>query len=213
MTYELVAIGCSLGGLNAIRSLFTALPENYPAAVAIVQHRAADSTQLLTALLQKHSALALIEAEDKMGIEPGHAYLAPPDYHLLLDCGVQKAAGRISEIHLLQPAKDASHICCHFALSTDAPVNFARPSIDVFFESAAECYGEKLIGVLLTGASKDGSQGLAAIKQRGGLTVAQDPKTARARVMPAAAIALKAADYILPLKEIGSLIANFGMQT
>lgn len=220
--YELIVIGASLGGLDALITVLRALPADFPAALAIVQHRSADTDERLAEILQNVCALPVLEAEDKMGIEPGHVYLAPTDYHLLIeDCRMRTLVPEASRSGILDfgnalPRSEISNIkssiCNHFALSTDEPVNHARPSIDVFFESVAEAYGEKVIGVLLTGSNEDGAQGLAVIKQRGGLTISQDPKTAKARAMPRAAIALNAADYILPLKEIGPFIAEFGMQ-
>ncbi len=121
------------------------------------------------------------DVEDKMPIEPRNVYLAPPDYHLLVQRG-------------------------SFALSTDARVQFARPSIDVLFESAAYAYGRGVIGIILTGANEDGAAGLAVVKQRGGVAVIQDPRGAAKRTMPDAAIAATAADAVLPLEEIGKFV-------
>lgn len=133
--------------------------------------------------LQQQSLLPVVEAEDKQAIVPGQVYLAPADYHLLVEPG-------------------------HFALSTEAPVTFARPSIDVLFESAADAYGERVIGVILTGASHDGAQGLAKIVSNGGLAIVQEPSEA-VRTMPEAAIAAVTTAKILPLSEIASLLINF----
>jgi len=228
---EIVVIGVSLGGLLALQTVLKAMPADFPAAIAIVQHRAADSDERLAKLLQKHCSLPVLEAEDKMEIEPGRVYLAPADYHLLIeDCRLALSVVEGSQIEdsgktLAQPeisnlkstilnlksetcAELSRSIRNHFALSSEAPVNFARPSIDVLFESAAEVYGERGVGVLLTGSNEDGAQGLSAIRQSGGLTIAQDPKTAKARVMPRAAIELNAANYILPLREIGAFLAD-----
>lgn len=183
---DLIVLGASKGGLKALQTLLAALPAGFPPAVVIVVHRQPSPEDRLTHLLQKTSAVPVHEAEDKMRILPGHIYLAPADYHLLVDGG-------------------------HLALSTDAPVHYARPSIDVLFGSAADAYGGGVIGVILTGASKDGAEGLARVKGRGGLTIVQDPETAEARVMPEAAIRTGAVDKILPVEEIGPfLVADCG---
>lgn len=183
MDFEIVVMGLSSGGLHALEVLLPALPKDFPLPVALVQHRASASDASHVAQLQKHSALPVAEPEDKEAIRRGQVYVAPADYHLLVEGG-------------------------HFALSTEAPVWHARPSIDVLFESAAAAYGEAVIGVLLTGANQDGAQGLAAIKRSGGLAVVQDPKTAQAPEMAKAAIAAAAVDTILPLEEIGPFLAD-----
>lgn len=179
---DLIVIGASLGGLKAIQSVLAALPENFHAAIVIVQHRMV-GVDTLSELLQKNCLLPVTEAEDKMVIESGHVYLAPPDYHLLVEAG-------------------------QLALSTDEPVNYARPSIDVLFESVADAYGECAMGILLTGANEDGAAGLAAIRGRGGRTVAQDPATAEAPRMPQSAIQAGAVDQVMPLDEIGLFLAR-----
>ncbi|HEY9805727.1 MAG TPA: chemotaxis protein CheB [Candidatus Obscuribacterales bacterium] len=176
--FELVVVGTSLGGLAALEILLKGLPRNFPAAVAIVQHRHKDSNLGLSQFLQSCSALPLQDASDKAAIMPGHVYLAPADYHLLVE-----AVGR-------------------FALSIDMPVSYARPSIDVLLESAADAYGRHTIGVILTGSGSDGAQGLAKIKAQGGLAIVQDPQTAESPMMPSAAIAATAVDWILPLSDI-----------
>jgi two-component system, chemotaxis family, protein-glutamate methylesterase/glutaminase len=133
----------------------------------------------LAKLLQDHTRLTVVEAEDKMALEPGRIYLAPADYHLMIE-----EPGRV-------------------ALSTDAPVRAARPSIDVLFQTAAEAYRDALLGVLLTGASADGAAGLVAVKAHGGRAIVEDPSTAECGTMPAAALAATAVDYVLPLDRIG----------
>src|SRR5258708_17179913 len=150
MPFEIVVIGASLGGQRALRTVLAGLPARFPAAVAVVEPLGKSSDSMLSIFLQKQSALPVIEAEDKQAIFSGHVYLAPPDYHLLIEGD-------------------------HFALSTEDPVWYARPSIDVLFESCANTYGRRAVGVILTGANQDGAQGLAAIKARGGLAVVQDP--------------------------------------
>lgn len=177
MAFQLVVIGTSLGGLNALKLLLGRLPTSFPVAVVVVQHRHKDSDHVLSSFLQQHIILPLKEVEDKDLLVPGQIYLAPPDYHLLVDGD-------------------------YLALSTDEPVWFARPSIDVLFESAADCYGSKVIGVILTGANHDGAHGLAQIKAAGGVAIVQDPTTAECQIMPQAAIAATPVDAVLPLPEI-----------
>jgi len=183
MSPKIVVVGTSLGGLNALHTLLDGLPADFKVPVAIVQHRRAASDDGLSGLLQKHTALPVAEAEDKEEIVPGRIYLAPADYHLLVERG-------------------------NFALSTDPPVYHARPSIDVLFESAADAYGDSVIGVILTGSNQDGALGLAAIKRRGGIAVVQDPATAESDAMPEAAIAATGTDRILMLEEIAAFIAR-----
>ncbi len=181
---RLVAVGSSWGGLDAIGELLAGLPPTLPAAVAIVQHRAVDSEDgALAGLLARRSALPVQDAEDKDAILPGRAYLAPPDYHLLVE-------------------EDG------FALSVDERIHYARPSIDVLFESAADVYGERLVAVVLTGANDDGADGVRAVKARGGATLAQDPATAERSEMPAAAIATGEVDQVLPLERIAPAIVD-----
>lgn len=183
--FELIVVGASLGGLQALQTLLAALPAMFALPLAIVQHRDRMSDERLSALLQRSSALTISPVEDKLPIEPGHVYVAPPDYHLLVESG-------------------------YCALSTEAPVHYARPAIDVLFESAADAYRERAIGVILTGASKDGAHGLALIKRYGGLAIVQNPDTAESRVMPAAAIGAAPVDYILPIEQIGPLLTKLG---
>jgi two-component system chemotaxis response regulator CheB len=174
---EIVVIGTSYGGLAALQSLLPALAPAFPASVVVAQHRGKDSDEGLCEFLRRHCALPLSEPNDKERIESGHAYLAPRDYHLLVERG-------------------------RFALSTESPVAFARPSIDVLFESAADAYRDLLVGVVLTGANGDGARGLARIKSHGGLAIVQDPQSAASRAMPEAAIAATEVDRVLPLSEI-----------
>lgn len=177
VNFQLLVIGTSLGGLSALQVLLSSLPAEFPLAVAIVQHRHRDSETSLAEFLQRYSALPVREVEDKDQIQTGHIYLAPADYHLLVEWG-------------------------YFTLSIDEPVLFARPSIDVLFESAAEAYRSSTIGLILTGANQDGARGLARIKACGGWTIVQTPATAECPMMPAAAIAASSVDRILPLAKI-----------
>jgi len=172
--YDVVVIGASWGGMRALGRVLAGLPEDFPIPIAVAQHRYADAEDdLLPALLARHTALAVADAGDKDDLVPGRVLLAPPGYHMLIEGPAQPppATGSV-------------------ALSVDEPVWFARPSIDVLFDSAAEQHGERTIGVILTGANADGAEGLAAIKRRGGYTVVQDPATAERREMPEAALAV-----------------------
>ncbi|MFQ4143181.1 chemotaxis protein CheB [Chlorogloeopsis sp. ULAP02] len=190
MKFKLIAIGTSLGGLNALQVILSGLPKNFPVPIAVVQHRHKDSDQTLRALLQNYTPLSVKEAEDKEEILPGSVYLAPADYHLLIE------------------NKDKTVNYDYFTLSTDAPVTYARPSIDVLFETAADAYAKNVIGVLLTGANQDGVQGLTKIKVRGGLTIVEDPSTASCPIMPAAAITTGMVDKIIPLEDIAFFLVN-----
>ena len=182
MTVSLVVVGASLGGFDALKTLLGGLPADLPAPVVVVQHQGASSGEL-SGLLQRYATLPICEAEDKEGISPGRAYLAPGGYHLLVEQG-------------------------SFALSTDAPVLYARPSIDVTFETAADAYGAGVLGVVLTGAGRDGAIGLAHIKRRGGRAIVQDPATAHRSDMPAAAVASVSVDWVLPLAEVAPMIVS-----
>ncbi len=179
MAFAIVVIGTSLGGLSALKKVLKDLPRDFPLPIAIVQHRHKESDNTLSLFLQQFTPLPIQEVEDKDEILPGRVYLAPADYHLLVEPG-------------------------YFALSTDGPVSYARPSIDVLFESAADVYAEQVIGVILTGANHDGSRGLVRIKMRGGLAIVQEPATAECRIMPEAAISAVAVDEVLPLSKIAS---------
>lgn len=177
--FVLVAVGASYGGLQAMSMLLDGIPAAFGAALVFVQHRSKDSDETLVNVLQEHSRLPVQEAEDKLPIRAGRVYVAPPDYHLLVDAET-------------------------FALSTEAPVAYSRPSIDVFLESASEAFGDRVVGVVLTGANADGARGLLAVKQAGGYAIAQDPDTAVSPAMPRAAIAAVAVDDVLPLERIAS---------
>ena len=178
---RLVVVGTSLGGMQAMQTIFRDLMPDFPLPIAVVQHRGTEVQSELARLLQQHCALPILEAGDKEPIRGGTVYLAPPDYHLLVD-GTR------------------------FALSIDARVSHARPSIDVLIESAADSHGDALLAVLLTGASADGAAGTRRVKERGGSVVAQDPATAEAPVMPRAAITAGTVDRVLPLEEIAAYL-------
>jgi len=182
---DAVVIGASAGGVEALSVLLPALPAGTPAAVFIVIHLPRDRDSLLAGIFAQKCALNVREAQDKEPAEPGTVYFAPNNYHLLVDQGPQ------------------------LALSVDDLVHHCRPSI-VLFESAAEVYRERLLGVILTGANEDGAQGLATVHDLGGITVAQDPATAQAPQMVMAAIKLRPPDHVLPLGDIATLLATIG---
>jgi two-component system chemotaxis response regulator CheB len=148
-----------------------------------VLHRHREADDSLVHLLQQGSVLPIREVVDKDPISPGYVYIAPPDYHLLVE-----------------PQ--------NFSLSIDNPVQFARPSIDVLFESAADIFGASLIGIVLTGANQDGARGAARIKEKGGLVIVQDPETAESPVMPKAALEATHTTYIRAVGEIATLLMN-----
>lgn len=176
-----VVIGASLGGLTACQQLMSALRVPKVAHLALAQHRHPRSGNLLCPLLQSHTALTVVEAEDKMPTLAGHVYVAPNDYHLLLE-------------------QD------YLALSKDPPVSFARPSIDVLFESAADVYGPSVLAVALTGSNHDGGAGAAYVKRAGGLVFVQDPDTAERSEGPQAVLDAIKPDAILGLKELSEAI-------
>lgn len=173
---ELVVIGASLGGLEAIQVLLAAMPDSMPA-IAIVQHRSADPGGRLGIILGQTSKLPVVEPDDKTAIEPGRVYLAPSDYHLLVQRG-------------------------WFSLSTEAPVQHARPAIDVLFETAADAYGAALLAVVLTCSSIDGVDGAAAVRAAGGTVLVQDPNEARSPVLPRAVIDAGLASAVMPLDQL-----------
>lgn len=183
----LVVVGCSHGGLQALDAILAALPATLAVAVAVVQHRGKADTDGLIEHLRLRSALPVQEIEDKASFFAGHVYIAPPDYHVLIE-------------------GDA------FALSTDPPVQYARPSIDVLFESAADAHRDRVLGVILTGANGDGARGLARIMAAGGTAVVEDPATAHCASMPKAAIAACRPDHVVPLARIGALITELVQQ-
>ena len=181
---DAIAIGASAGGVEALSLLLPALRAASQVSVFIVIHLPRDRPSMLAEVFAAKCALPVFEAEDKLPIEAGTVCFAPPDYHLLIDTGPQ------------------------FALSADELVNFSRPSIDVLFESAAEAYGDRLLGIVLTGANSDGAAGLAAIGRAGGATIVQDPGEARTSSMPEAAIRLRQPDHVLPLDAIARLLRS-----
>ena len=183
MAYSILVVGTSWGGLNALRELVGALPEDFRIPAILVQHRHRQSDHLLSTFLQERTRLEVVEVEDKMPIQPGMLFVAPADYHLLIDRGF-------------------------FTLSTDPPVRYSRPSIDVTFYSAADAYAAATVGVVLTGANSDGSRGLRRIFDRGGLALVQDPLTAESPTMPSAAVRCVPAARVQTIPQIAATLAG-----
>jgi two-component system, chemotaxis family, protein-glutamate methylesterase/glutaminase len=181
---DAVVIGASAGGVDALSVLLPALPPTSRAAVFVVLHLPRDRPSLLSEIFARKCALPVREAEDKESVAAGTVYFAPSNYHLLLDRGPQ------------------------MALSTDDLVHFSRPSIDVLFESAADVYGNRLLGIILTGANEDGAAGLAAVHDGGGITVVQTPTTARSPQMAISALKMRPAHLVLPLDRIAALLTT-----
>lgn len=175
-------IGTSWGGLDAVSRLLAGLHDDVRQPIVVAQHRSHESEDgALAHVLGHHTRRVVTDPDDKTRLAESHVYLGPPDYHVLVENG-------------------------HIALSTDEPVQFARPSIDVLFESAADAYGERAIGIVLTGANEDGARGLARIKALGGVAIVQEPETSARRAMPDAALAATDADAVLPLDEIPAFL-------
>ncbi len=176
---KLVAVGASYGGLYALMEILGALTTDFPCAIAVTQHRSPEDQDeaRLGHVLSRYSALPVRDADHGEPIHPGCVYLAPPNYHLMVEDG-------------------------HFELTVDEPVHYSRPAIDVLFESAARAYGPDVVGVLLTGFGHDGSAGMAAIHAAGGHTIAEDPKSALEATMPRSAIDAGVVDEVLQLDAI-----------
>jgi two-component system chemotaxis response regulator CheB len=177
MPYSIVTVGTSWGGLSAMMKLLGGLPEKFPIPIVVVQHRSKDSDKLLAQLLQDATALTVCEIEDKDALCAGTVHVAPANYHTLIEPG-------------------------YVSLTTEEPVRFSRPSIDVTFASAADTYRSETLGIILTGANEDGARGLAHILRRGGRGLIQDPKTAEIPIMPDAAIKAVPAAEVLKLGDL-----------
>ena len=181
---KIIVIGVSAGGAEALRQVLPALPADFPVPVVIVQHLHPEQGGYMFEYFDKLCKLAVQEAIDKADIKPGNIYFAPPDYHLLIE-------------------DDKT-----FSLSVDEKVCYARPSIDVLFESAADVYGSELMAVILTGANSDGANGIKYIKERGGFTIAQSPAEAYSSTMPQSAIDTGKIDMVLTLNEISNTLTK-----
>lgn len=185
--YEAVVVGVSAGGLNALSIVLSGLSTALKMSIIVVQHTHPDSDDFLTRHLNAVCPLPVKQADEKEAIQPGVVYMAPANYHLLVET-------------------DRT-----FSLSIDEPINYARPSIDVLFESASDVYGTRLVGIILTGANVDGSRGLKTVKTAGGLTLIQDPETAEADVMPRAALAAVQIDHVMTLEKMPAFINRLNM--
>ncbi len=177
-----IVIGSSAGGLQALKTIFSAFDEDFSIPVIVVQHISPHSDNYITTYLNRICKIKVKEANEKEPIENRVIYFSPPNFHLLVE-----------ENHTL-------------SLSTEERVNFARPSIDVLFETAVYAYGKDLAGIILTGANNDGSSGMKLIKKHQGITIVQDPKTAEVETMPSSVINAVKVDYILSLDEIAKLL-------
>ncbi len=180
--YEAVVIGTSSGGLNALKTILTSLDKNFKLPILVVQHMSPSSDSYITVYLNKLCKVKVKEADEKEKIKGGIVYFAPPNFHMLVE-----------ENHTI-------------SLSVEAKVNYARPSIDVLFETTAYAYKDRLVGIVLTGANHDGSEGLLKIKEFGGYTIVQNPKSAEADIMPISAINKTKPHKIYKLDEIASFL-------
>jgi two-component system chemotaxis response regulator CheB len=182
--FDAVVIGVSSGGFRALHTILPMFPQNFACPVIIVQHRASTDDDFFIESLDSHCELNVKEAVEKEKLQAGTVYISPGNYHLLVE-------------------KDKT-----LSLSVDEPVCYARPSIDVLFESASGAFGPRLIGVILTGANSDGSNGIRTIRENKGLTISQDPLDAETSVMPQSAIETNCIDFVLPLKDIPPFITG-----
>lgn len=180
-----IVIGTSAGGLHAITFLVERIPSHWSIPILVVQHISSDSDNAWIQTLNNKSKIITKEGEDKEAIREGHIYIAPPDYHMLVNFDKT------------------------IALSKDEKVNFSRPSIDVLFESASDVYKENLAGILLTGSNSDGAKGLKVIKERQGVIIIQNPENAEYKEMPKAALKSISPDYISNLQEISDFMTNY----
>lgn len=182
--YKAIVIGSSAGGFHALRNLLSMLPADFSIPILIVQHLSPSSDSYMARFLNDASKINVKEADEKEVITEGYAYIAPPNYHMLIE-------------------EDMT-----ISLSTEAKVNYSRPSIDVLFETASIAYSNELIGIVLTGANNDGAKGLRIIKQRGGYCIVQDANEAESSAMPLASIASANPQKVLKLKQIGELLVD-----
>jgi two-component system, chemotaxis family, protein-glutamate methylesterase/glutaminase len=186
---NMIVLGGSAGALDALTTILPALPPSFAVPVVVVVHMRPDKPSYLAQVLSVHCSLPIKEIEDKEPLSPGVIYVAPPNYHVLVE-------------------RDGC-----LSLSVDELVHFSRPSIDVLFESASVAYGSSVLGVLLAGANEDGARGLSSIRGAGGITVVQSPETSQMRAMPEAALRVRADHQVLPVGEIGYFIAEQVAQT
>jgi two-component system, chemotaxis family, protein-glutamate methylesterase/glutaminase len=180
--YEAIVIGGSSGGMNALIKILKGIPQNFSIPFIVVLHRLKYYKSELEVLIQEKVSLKIKEVEEKEKIKSGFVYIAPPDYHVLIE-------------------DDKT-----FSLCSSEPVHYSRPSIDVTFKSAARVYGKKLLGIVLTGANKDGSEGLRFIYQNGGSTIVQEPQEAEMIEMPESALCYAKNSLVLKLDEINCFL-------
>ncbi|WP_414551119.1 chemotaxis protein CheB [Anabaena sp. CCY 0017] len=182
--FDIVAIASSAGGLTALNTILSALPKDFPAAIALVQHLAPQHPSLMSQILARHTALEVKEAEEGDRLTPGRIYIAPPDYHLLVN-------------------SDGT-----LFLSQSKQINYLRPSADVLFKSVADSYKNRAMAIVLTGTGRDGATGVEAIHEMGGTVIAQDQKSSEFFGMPNATINTGNVNYILPLDEISKTLLS-----
>lgn len=185
-TIEAIVIGASAGGIKALLEILSPLPVGFPLPIIVVLHMPEKGTSKLVEVFQQFIKIPARQAQDKEKIAAGHLYFAAPGYHLAIE---------------------QDH---RFSLSSEEPLHYSRPAIDILMTSAADVYGAGLCGLILTGANNDGAQGLANIKEAGGITLVQEPQEAEHPTMPTAAIQLCHPDRVLSLQEIHRLIHSFG---
>jgi two-component system chemotaxis response regulator CheB len=186
--FAITVVGASWGGLAALTDLVSRLPKSFTIPIAVVQHRSRHADNLLAELLQDVTPLRVVDVEDKEPLEPGTVYIAPANYHMMVEKG-------------------------HLSLTTDPMVRFSRPSIDVTFFSAADAYPGETLGVVLTGANDDGSRGLRHIVDRGGRAIVQDPETAESPTMPRAACQAVPEAEVVPLEKIPERLVAISKET
>lgn len=186
---EAIVIGASAGGVEALSEILPALQRGAAVATMVVLHLPRERPSLLAQIFADRCRQPVVEAQDKEPAQVGVIHFAPPDYHLLVD---RSEDGPI------------------LAMSNDELVNYSRPAIDVLFESAADVYGPRLLGILLTGGNHDGAAGMQAIARAGGVTVVQSPQQAQVPYMPAQALAMGNIDYVLTLQQIADLLRTLG---
>jgi two-component system chemotaxis response regulator CheB len=180
---DIVVIGCSAGGVRALMALTSALPPDLPASLFVVMHVASDHKSLLPDILSHYGRIPAVLAEEGAPVEAGHVYIAPPDHHLLLDDRRMR-------------------------LNRGPKENHARPAVDPLFRSAAAQFGDRVVGVVLTGMLYDGTAGLIAVKRHGGIAIVQEPDEAEYASMPLSAINRDHPDYILPLDDIATILPD-----
>lgn len=185
--HDIIVIGASAGGVQALKTLVGSLPRKLPASIFVVLHIPAESPSLLPEILSRAGPLEAVQAVDGIEIEHRCIYIAPPDHHLLIEHG---------HVRVVRGPKENRH----------------RPAVDPLFRSAAQIYGTRVVGVILTGGLDDGTAGLLAVKRRGGIAVVQDPDEALYPGMPSSALANVEVDYRLPLSSIGPLLVRLASE-